>query len=59
MLVADCDCPTCRGGYTKAYLRHLLVASEPLYIRLATYHNLRFYLKMMIDIRQKIENGEL
>lgn len=55
----DCDCPACRGGYTKAYLRHLLIAKESLYIRLASLHNLRFYLKLMEDIRQSIQKGPL
>ncbi|MFC1617767.1 tRNA guanosine(34) transglycosylase Tgt [Patescibacteria group bacterium] len=59
VLDKNCDCPTCQAGYTRAYLRHLLVAKEPLYIRLATLHNLRFYLKLMAKIREQIKSGQL
>ncbi len=40
--------------YTKAYLRHLFKARELLALRLATLHNLEFYLNLMRAIRQKI-----
>ncbi|EKD49164.1 MAG: hypothetical protein ACD_63C00249G0005 [uncultured bacterium] len=55
VLDESCDCPTCKAGYTKSYLRHLLVCEEPLYIRLATLHNLRFYIKLMEKIRNSIK----
>ncbi|MBI2607835.1 MAG: tRNA guanosine(34) transglycosylase Tgt [Candidatus Doudnabacteria bacterium] len=51
-----CPCYGCRN-YTKAYLRHLFASEEPLGIRLATMHNLRFYLDLMKRIRETIENG--
>lgn len=54
-----CDCPTCRGGFSRAYLRHLLLTGEPLYIRLATLHNVRFYLRLMENIRQAIKEKRL
>jgi len=41
--------------YSKAYLRHLFVAHELLFFRLATLHNLEFYLDLMAEIRGKIE----
>lgn len=50
----DCLCLTCKN-YTKAYLRHLFVAQELLALRLATLHNVAFYLKLMADIRKAIE----
>lgn len=59
ILEPDCDCPTCRAGYSKAYLRHLLVAGEPLYVSLATAHNLRFYLRMMEQMRVLIAENKL
>jgi len=59
VLDPNCDCPTCRAGYSRAYLRHLLTAREPLYISLATAHNLRFYLRMMADLRTAIESGNI
>src|SRR5690606_42013408 len=38
----DCPCQTCRTA-SRAYLRHLFMAREILYSRLATLHNLTFY----------------
>ncbi|EDP75112.1 tRNA guanosine(34) transglycosylase Tgt [Hydrogenivirga sp. 128-5-R1-1] len=52
----NCDCYTCRN-FTKAYLRHLFVAEEISSYVLNTIHNLRFYLKMMEDMREAIEGG--
>ncbi len=49
-----CNCYGCQN-YTKAYIRHLFMTEEPLGIRLATMHNLRFYLNLMARIRQEIE----
>lgn len=51
-----CDCSTCRH-YTRAYLRHLFQAKEITGIRLLTYHNLRFYLRLMEQARAAIEAG--
>ena len=42
----DCDCYTCRH-YSRAYLRHLDRCGEMLGPRLATLHNLQFYLGLM------------
>ncbi len=51
-----CPCYGCTN-YTKSYIRHLFVSEEPLGIRLATMHNLRFYLGLMQRIRESIESG--
>ena len=51
----ECDCPLCQS-HTKAYLRHLFKAGEMLGMRLAVMHNLRFYNKLMEDIRFHLEN---
>ena len=51
-----CDCYTCRR-FSRAYLRHLLMANEVLGLRLATIHNLRFMLRLMAQIRQSILDG--
>lgn len=48
----NCDCYTCQN-YSRAYLRHLFVTQEPLALRLATIHNLRFYLKLMEELKRK------
>jgi len=50
----DCYCWTCRD-YSRAYLRHLLKANEPLGWQLATVHNLRFMARLMEEIRAAIE----
>ena len=49
-----CDCPACRN-HSKAYIRHLLVSGEMLGLRLMVLHNLRFYNRMMEEIREAIE----
>jgi queuine tRNA-ribosyltransferase len=52
----NCNCPTCLR-YSRAYLRHLYVANELSYFRLASMHNLHFMLKLMQEIRKSIKNG--
>ena len=52
----SCECVTCSGGYSRAYLRHLLFADEPLYGTLATLHNLHFYQDLMRGMRRAIED---
>lgn len=38
--------------HSKAYLRHLFMVQEPLALRLATLQNLRFYLRLMHELRR-------
>ena len=52
-----CDCPVCRR-YSRAYLRHLLKAQEPLALRLLVIHNLHFYNELMLRIREALDRGE-
>ncbi|MBA4495752.1 tRNA guanosine(34) transglycosylase Tgt [Paenactinomyces guangxiensis] len=54
----QCDCYTCRN-YTRAYLRHLIKADETFGIRLTTYHNLYFLLRLMEKVRQAILEDRL
>jgi queuine tRNA-ribosyltransferase len=54
----ECDCWCCRN-YSAAYLRHLYKCDEILASRLATYHNLHFYARLMEGIREAIERGRL
>lgn len=49
----ECDCATCQR-FTRAYLRHLYQTKEILYSTLATGHNLRFYQRLMTQLRQAI-----
>jgi queuine tRNA-ribosyltransferase len=51
-----CSCSTCRR-YSRAYLRHLDRCNEILGVRLATLHNLHFYLELMRRIRAAIAAG--
>ncbi len=51
-----CDCYTCRH-YTRAYLRHLRQAGEILGARLATWHNLHYYQRLMREMREAILAG--
>ena len=43
--------------YTKAYLRHLFVAGERLAAQIASLHNLSFYLNLVEQAREKINDG--
>ena len=52
----DCPCRVCRR-YSRAYLRHLHQVREILGLRLVTYHNLFFYLRLMRDLRAAIAAG--
>lgn len=54
----ECTCATCRAGFSRAYLRHLFVAGELLYHRLASVHNLHFYLQLVKNARAAILRGE-
>lgn len=49
-----CDCYTCKN-FSRGYLRHLYNAEEITAYILGTVHNLRFYVKLMEDIRNSIK----
>ncbi len=44
-------------AYSKAYLRHLIISKEILGAQIASIHNLTFYLWLVNQARQKIEEG--
>ncbi|HMN65885.1 MAG: tRNA guanosine(34) transglycosylase Tgt [Burkholderiaceae bacterium] len=54
---AGCGCYACRH-FSRAYLHHLQKVNEILGARLATIHNLHFYLSLMAQMRAAIEAGE-
>lgn len=54
----NCDCYTCRN-YTRAYIRHLIKCDETFGIRLTSYHNVYFLIKLMEQIRQAIREDRL
>lgn len=54
----ECACPVC-GGWSRAYLHHLVRAGEILGAMLMTEHNLYFYQALMADLRSAIGEGRL
>ncbi|MDX9912455.1 MAG: tRNA guanosine(34) transglycosylase Tgt [Phycisphaerales bacterium] len=48
----------CGGHFSRAYLRHLFMAGEMLGPILVSLHNLRFYQRLMGDLRRVIRSGE-
>lgn len=53
-----CPCPLCTN-FSRAFLRHLVVTNELLAQRLASIHNLTFYLSLMAEMRSGIQKGIL
>jgi queuine tRNA-ribosyltransferase len=53
----DCSCYTCQN-FSRGYLRHLYAAGELTALRLLSLHNLTYYLKLIKDIRNAIDNGK-
>ena len=53
-----CDCYACRN-YSAAYVRHLIKANEMFGLRLCTYHNIHYLLKLMERVREAIMNDSL
>lgn len=65
-----CDCPACGGmnpapgtrnptsGFSRSYLRHLLMAGEMLGGILISLHNLRHFQRFLLDIRQAIAHND-
>jgi queuine tRNA-ribosyltransferase len=54
----ECDCHTC-ANFSRAYLHHLDKCGEILGAQLNTIHNLRFYQRLMADLRSAIESQSL
>ncbi len=49
----ECNCMVCQN-YSRSYLRHLFRSREITYFRLATIHNLYYYLDLMRQMRESI-----
>jgi len=49
----QCECYTCRN-FSRAYIRHLFNVNEVLGLRLATIHNLYFYMNLLSKTRDAI-----
>jgi len=54
----ECSCSACRGGYSRAYLRHLFVAGEILALRMLSEHNLTLYARLLREARVAIVAGQ-
>ncbi len=50
---SECDCYTCKH-HSRAYLNHLYRSGEFSYFRLASIHNLRYYLNLVRGAREAI-----
>jgi queuine tRNA-ribosyltransferase len=57
-IMESCTCYTCQH-FSRAYLRHLIVAKEMLAATLLTLHNIHTLLQLMRDLRQSILDGTL
>ena len=57
-LDSECTCPTCRN-YSRAYLHHVIRAGEIIGSMLLTWHNLHYYQRLMLGLRQAISNKSL
>ena len=57
-LDSECDCYTCQN-FSRGYLHHLEKCGEMLGAQLNTIHNLRYYQKLMQDLRNAIEQDSL
>jgi len=55
-LDTECDCYTCKN-FSRSYLHHLDKCNEMLGAQLNTIHNLRYYQKIMADIRNALSNN--
>ena len=60
LLDEDCDCPTCKAGYTRGELRDLWRSGDgelkSKFYALASIHNLRFIIRLTEQIREAIQN---
>lgn len=52
-----CDCYTCKN-YSRAYIRHLIIADETFGGRLLSIHNIRYLIKLTESIRESIKKEE-
>ena len=58
-LSLECDCYTCRNKFSKAYIRHLIVANETLGARLLSIHNIRYLISLTEELRVAIKEDRL
>ena len=54
---ATCTCHACASGFSRAYLHHLDRCGEMLGPMLASIHNLHYYVNLMREVRQALDEG--
>ncbi len=54
----DPEVPGYAAGFSRAYIRHLVVAGEMLACTLLSIHNISFFLNLMREARAHIESGD-
>ena len=54
-----CPCPACSAGFTRGYIHYAAKAGETTGPRLLTLHNLSYIQRLMADLRDAIDRGEL
>jgi queuine tRNA-ribosyltransferase len=52
-----CACHACASGFSRAYLHHLDRCGEMLGPMLSTIHNLHYYLNLMREVREALDEG--
>ncbi len=57
-LEEGCDCPLCTH-YSRAYIHHLQKCKEVLAVMLLTWHNVRYYERLMQGLRQALATDTL
>ena len=53
-----CDCPLCTN-YSRAYIHHLQKCNEILAVMLLSWHNIRYYERLMQGIRKALSEDKL
>jgi queuine tRNA-ribosyltransferase len=57
VLDEQCRCPVCKGGFSRAYIRHLFKSGEILGLRFAVLHNLWYFNKLLETLRAELESA--
>jgi len=53
-LSLNCDCKICKFGFSRGYIRHLIIENEILAFQLLSIHNVYFTINFVKNIRKKI-----
>jgi queuine tRNA-ribosyltransferase len=58
-IMDGCPCPACSAGFTRGYIHYAAKAGETTGPRLLTLHNLSYIQRLMADLRDAIDRGDL